>query len=96
MFDTLLLGQYSEKVAVNVIKLYSYQLYYYYYEEQAYFLLNQDKLYLLLLKYGKPIYFAIIALIMRVNSCNNYFKDFNLSQFTLNLLNSALLLKENK
>jgi hypothetical protein len=51
---------------------------------------------MLLLRYGKPLYFAIIATAMRLQQNQNVVSKFNLSKFTLNLLKSFINITEVK
>lgn len=77
-------------MTVSIIKLYIYQLYYYYHQENVYSILFHTQIHQLLLRYGKPIYFAIISTALRLQFHEPINSNFNLSKFTLKLLESYL------
>jgi hypothetical protein len=83
-------------MTLTIIKLYIYQLYYYYHEESSFSILYNHQLPILLLRYGKPIYFAIVATALRLQFNSKMKSTFDLSTFTLSLLESFIKSKEVK
>lgn len=93
LIDALLVSNMSEKMTVSIVKLYIYQLYFYYHEEDAYSILFHPQLHQLLLRYGKPIYFAIISTALKLQFHQPIKSNANLFKFTLKLLESYLAIK---
>ena len=61
MIDSLLLYPYSDRMAVLIAKVYILQLIYPSSKTKYYSLLTYNRLEALLLKYGRPIEFIVIA-----------------------------------
>jgi hypothetical protein len=81
--DSLMNYPVSSRVANLIAKLYILQLIYPSDKNKYYSVLAHSKLELLMLKYGKPIEFIVIATALHLNSENN---QFFLSKFTFKLL----------